>query len=772
MQSQRADSNRMLRLAIRRAVSTLVLGAPLLPVAALAAAAAGTTTTSNSSQQLTEIVVTAQRHKQLAIRAPLAITPLSGDLLQTHQLTNLSDLQALSPGVRDGETNGVNRLFIRGIGLNAFASGAESSVAYYIDGMYIGRPAFQLASFYDINRIEVLRGPQSILYGRNATAGAVNVISQSPTENLSGYLDATAGNYNLHETDGALSGRLTPGGTLLGRIAFDLDNRSGYGQDIAQHHPVNNANQQSVRGTLEFKPSDRLDIKLIGMYHREADNNYYTMAFGPYPGATLLGLSATTIPAVFPPYTGGTIPAGIAVLNSQNAATGLAGNTNQRSIQMATLHVDYRLSDTLQLHSVTGWLNGDRHNATDSENTSAGLGNTFYNEQSNEASEEAWATFHNSRWDVIGGADYYHEKVRNYVLVPFAQFGPDVNYIQKGQMPIDAYAAYAQATFSVLPKLRLTVGGRYSHEKRSSTGSFASIAFAPISTNPLELVQVPPTPINQSKTWSDFTPMGRVEYDFMEDSLVYFSYTQGFKSGTFNVGEINPAINPEKITSYELGLKSLLLDQRLEITSAAFYYNYTNLQVNKIIGIATVTTNAAAAKVKGLELQVRARPTGALGVDGSVTYLDPKFTSFDSVNSLTPALTGLPASDFVAPGQNLSGNLLPGAARVTANLGLNYTVSVATGGSVTGQVDASYASRIFFSEFNDPVLSQAPVTRLNGSLRYDSENGKWYVSAWGKNLTNRLVWSNKTLGIALWGYPIYGAVDPPRTFGVTAGVRF
>jgi iron complex outermembrane recepter protein len=796
MQPQCAVSNRRLRLAVRRVLSALALGAPLLPVIAAAAtvnpAAAATSANpgatsdtasaaapatdaasqSDGSRQLTEVVVTAQRRKQLAIKAPLAITALSGTQLQSQQLTDVDDLQALSPGIRDGETNGVNRLFIRGIGLNAFASGAESSTAFYQDGLYIGRPSFQLTDFFDVDRIEVLRGPQSILYGRNATAGAVNVISRAPTDELSGYLDETAGNYNLHQTQGALSGPLTPDHVLLGRIAFDLVNRSGYGWDEAQNHPVNNANEQSVRGTLELKPSDALDIKLIGFWHHEGDNDYYTMAYGPYPGATLAGLSATQIPAAFPPYTGGVIPAGIAVLNSQNAATDLAGNTNHRSLQMITMPIDFRVNDNLALHSVTGWLNGNRHNGTDSENTSAGLGNTFYNERSNEASEEAWATFHTSRWDVVGGADYYHERVGNYVLVPFAQFGPSVNYIQQGQMPIKAYAAYAQATYSILQKLRLTAGGRYSEERRTSTGSFASIAFMPSPVNPLGLVQVAPTPIDQGKTWSDFTPMGRMEYDFTENTLAYFSYTQGFKSGTFNVGQINPPIDPEKITSYELGAKSLTLNGRLELTGAGFYYNYTNLQVNKIIGIATVTTNAAAAKVKGVEMQVRARPVAGLGLDGSLTYLNTEFTSFYSINSLTPALTGLPAADFAAPGQNLSGNMLPGAPKLTADAGFDYTADVPTGGSVTGQADASYASRIFFSEFNDPVLSQSPVTKINASLRYDSADGKWYVGAWGKNLTNRLVWNNKALGIQLWGYPIYGSVDPPRTFGVTAGVKF
>ena len=708
-------------------------------------AGAGIPATAAREAQLDEIVVTAQKREQRAIDTPLSVTALDAAAMKEHQVQGFEDLQAISPGIQNGEQFGGNRLFIRGIGLTSFASGADPSAAFYVDGVYIGRPSEQLGSFYDVDRVEVLRGPQGALYGRNATAGAVNLITNAPTAEMSGYLDETIGNYDLHRTQGAFSGPLNDSGTLLGRVAFDFLNHSGYGYDYGSNHPINDANRQNARFTLEYKPSDKVDLKVISEFTHEADDDYYVADFGAYPGNTLAGL-----------HQNGPIPPGIAVIDSQNVATNLTGLTNKRSGEAVTADLGIDLTDQLHFSSITGWRHFDRHNAENCDGTSAGLGNCAYNEWDRQISQEFALGFHDEHWNVIGGLDYYHEDLQNFVPVPFTQFtnvfGPGVPlYQQDGQMPIDAYAAFAQATYSVVPDFRVTLGGRYSDETRKTTGFF---------------VGIPPVtmPIDQSKTWSAFTPKVGVEYDVAKDVLWYASATNGFKSGTFDVGQINPPIDPEKIWAYETGLKGEFLDRRLELTTAIFYYKYTNLQVNKIIGLGTLTVNAASAKNKGIEVQMRAKPTSQFTVDGNITVLDATFTQFDSVNPLDTSPNPQP--------QNLAGNLLPGASKVTADVGLAYAFPITGGASVTARTDASYASRIYFSEFNDAALSQAAVTRINAQLRYDSASGKWYASLWGKNVTNQLVATAKILTVALWGYPIYGSVAPPATYGAEFGIKF
>src|SRR5437868_5312491 len=228
MAPQRAASIRQYLLNLRSlslAVPLVFFLSPGLSHAdAPADAAGGPADAPADSGGLQEIVVTAQKRAQLALETPLSLTALDAASLQDRQVKALEDISMVSPGIRSGEQNGVNRLFIRGIGLSSFASGADPSSAFYVDGVYVGRPTEQMSSMYDIDRVEVVRGPQGTLYGRNATGGAVNVITKAPTAETSGYMELTAGNYDLHETRGAVSGALNSSRTLLGRLAFDLEN--------------------------------------------------------------------------------------------------------------------------------------------------------------------------------------------------------------------------------------------------------------------------------------------------------------------------------------------------------------------------------------------------------------------------------------------------------------------------------------------------------------------------------------------------------------------
>ena len=726
-----------------------VLGcAVLVPYVAIAQTAVDSTknTAGAGGAQLDEIIVTAQKREQRAIDTPISVSAFDATALADHQVTSLVDLAFVSPGIRDGQQNGVNRIFIRGIGLTSFSSGADPSSGFYVDGIYIGRPTEQLSSMYDVERLEVLRGPQGTLYGRNSTGGAVNVITAAPTSEFSGYINQSVGNYDLHETQGAISGPLNSSGTVLGRIAYDFLNRGGYGEDFGTHHPVNDANKQNVRGTLEFKINDRTDLKLIAEFTHEKDNDYYTQAFGAYPGYTLAGLQGPSNPV------NGKVPAGISINNSQDVATALPDGTNHRTGEALTADLRIDLTDNLRFTSLTGVRNFNRYNANNSDNTSAGLGSSLFREWDHQISQEFQLSYHDSKWDSVGGLYLYNEHIKNFTQVPFPQFtdvfGPgEAIYAQSGTMPINAIAAYAQSTYAVLPDFRVTLGGRFSAEERHSVGYFTGIPPGVVA-------------IDQEKTWRSFTPKVGLEYDLAKDTLVYASVTDGFKSGTFEIGQVNPAIDPEKIWAYEVGLKSEFFDRRLDFTSAAFYYNYKDLQVNKIIGISLVTVNAASAKNEGIELATRAKVTSQFTVDANFTYLKATFTDFTSTNPVT------------SEDQDLSGKMLPGAPKVNAGLGAAYDVPLSNRGNITFRAEAAYTSKIYFSEFNVDALAQGGVTKLNASAKYTSPSGKWTATLWGKNVTDRFIASNKVVTIALWGYPIYGSVEPPATYGLTVGYKF
>lgn len=703
-----------------------------------------------------DIVVTAQRRKQTALKTPLSLTAIDGNALRENHISNLSDLEALSPGIRSAQQTGVNRLFIRGIGLNSFASGADPSVAFYVDGVYVGRPTEQITSFYDLDRVEVLRGPQGALYGRNATGGAVNLITAEPTTTLGGYLNLSGGNYGLVEGEGAINVPLSANGDLRMRTAAHLLSHDGYGYDVTANHAVNDAKDQDIRTTIQYNPSSAVDIKLIGQYHHELDNNNYTSSFGAYPGYVLQGVSGTTTP---PP---ASLPLqGIAVINSQNAATDLPGYTNRREGYALSLVGKFELANNLTLTSITGWRQFDRYNASDSDGTSAGLGNTFYTEDSSQISHEFDLNYSTRDLVITSGVSYYHEKIANHVFVPFVQYG--LQYIQNGHMYIDAYSGFAQATYSIMPSLRLTAAGRYTSEKRNEIGTFTFTAV---------------TDTSGEKTFNKFNPTFRAEYDITPKILAYVSATNGFKSGTYNIGQVNPVIEPETIWAYEAGIKGRAFDNALEFTGAYFHYDYSNLQVGKVIAISTVTTNAASAKTDGVELTLKGRPTPQFTIDTNITYLLSKFSNFCSINPLYQSGTGVapgaPACDGLTvqtTGQNLAGHQLPGAPKLAATLGLQYEIPLKDDAKLVAHSEFIYTSRIYFDEFNDINTSQAKVVKTNLSLMYDSGKS-WTLSVWGKNVTNQLTAANKLITIQLWGYPIYGAVEPPATFGGTLGVKF
>jgi iron complex outermembrane recepter protein len=729
-----------------------------------------------------DIIVTAQKREQLAIKTPLSLTALDTALIKSKQVNAMTDLQFVSPGIRSGQQQGVNRIFIRGIGLTSFAAGADSSIAFYEDGVYIGRPTAQLTSFFDIERIEVLRGPQGALYGRNATGGAVNLIANEPTKELSGYANFTAGNYKHFQGEGAVSGPLNADGSLRARLAGFVIDRGGYGRDVVQNYPVNNAKAQSFRGTLQYNPSDAVDIKLIGNYHHEKDNNNSTSGHGAYPGYVLEGVSGA------PPF--GALTPGRAIVNdgrnpvflqcpnllpclgvkvdAQDVATSLPNGTNARKGYALTLDGKFELTDELSLTSITGWRKFNRFNASDSDATSVALGNTFYTEKSKQVSQEFTLNYSNGPLDLIAGAVYFHETLDNLVNVPFPQFGPGIFYQQLGVLKINAKAAYLQGTYAVTPAVRITAAGRYSSETRKSDGVFTFFV---------------DTPLSDKKTWHAFNPKFGIEFDLAPKTLLYASVTNGFKSGTFNVGQVNPAINPEKIWAYEAGIKSRLLDDMLEISAAAFHYQYKDLQVSKVIAIAVQTANAAAAKNTGFEMSIKARPTSQLTLDANFTYLKARFTEFLSANALVPLgptdpgfaaflaqNPGKPIS-FVGTEQNLKGYRLPGSPRIQFTLGGQYVVPLSNDAEITLRADGAYSSRIEFSEFNDINFSQKSVFKTNLYAKYDSGKS-WTVALWGKNVTNRQTAGNKLLTIQLWGYPIYGSMDAPRTFGGTVGVKF
>jgi len=692
---------------------------------------------------LEEVIVTAQKRQENVQDAALAITAISGHDLEARNFESLFDLNQFSPSVISGQIGGMNRLFIRGIGMSSLAEGNDPSSAFHVDGIYVGRPSAQLTSMFDIDRIEIVRGPQGTLYGRNATGGAVNVITRKPTEDFEGYISASFGNYKSQKYDGAISGPLNKLKTVLGRLAVSVSKNDGYVQNEYLNRKTEDQDSYGLRGTLDWDLSPSANILLSAEYSNEDDENYAAAPFGAYPGFTLF---SDTVPG---------LPKAIVGVRDKTSVSMINVNKREFSSLGGTLALD--ISENWIFKSITGWRRAAYDNTYDSDNGPVtNVGDFYADTKAEQFSEEIQFSYDSDKLQFIAGLFYFDEKVDVDRRVKFDTFfGPGNTYNPKGKMDIETWAVFSQVTYSLAQKFRLTAGGRYSAEKRYHDGAFQGADNS-----------VPPVIVVQDKSWGDFTPKLGVEYDLSDQMLLFVSYTEGFKSGSFNIGENNDDGNgnhfydPEFITAYEVGLKGSTYDDRLRFSLTGFYYDYEDLQLNKVIGISTRTVNAATAKNKGIEFEIQSFVGENFLLQADLSYLDAEFTEFDAINPLT----GL--------SEDLSGNKLPGSMEWTANLGFEWTIPVKIEGSLILNVHANYVSDRYFSEFNDPVIGQDAVTRYNSSLNYSDPAGRYTLSLWGKNLSNENVASNKFLGVDAFGFPIVGSWYPPRTYGVKLKFNF
>jgi iron complex outermembrane receptor protein len=724
----------------------------------------------NSAQ--TDIIITAQRRAESLQRVPVAVSAFTGADLMKVGVTDLASLAPRVPGVNIGTQVGGTKITIRGIGLDTLAAGAEAPIAYHQDGVFIQRTAASTASFFDIARLEVLRGPQGTLYGRNATGGAVNVISNDPTEDLEGYVQLTGGNYNLIGTEGAVSGSLANG--VRARIAFKTTDRNGYGRNIATGKRIDDQKERSVRAKLQFLPTNRLRVLLEGDYTRAHDRGngaWHYLGQGS-PGSVPLG-------TLF----GGELPSRLLDVSSDHDpyrrldAGGVSGRITY-DFSFATL-------TSLTAYRRTKWISSDDLDATDFQLFSP-LDTV---EDAKQFSQELQLSGKRERLTWLIGAFHFWERDNGFTRAGVYNglfFPPDQSYVAEGyyaggQIKTSAQALFGQATYQLLDKLSLTLGGRLSTERKTVIDRNSFDLITPISDpfrgtyNPAfgvecsKDVQVLPT-CDPSKRWSAFTPRAAVEYQATEDAMLYASATKGFRSGTYSLGATQAPVDPEYIWSYEAGLKSRWFDRRLQANLAAFYYDYSDLQVTKAAGTQTLVENAATARVKGLEAEIVGRPTDALQFDFTGSYLDAKFVSYVSADPARPLGDGVTV-DKGQPAFDLSGNHLPQAPKISFLAGAQYRMEAGVG-AFTLRGEVSHASTVFFSAFNRPEVSVGPRTRVNAYLNFATHDNRWTASLIGRNLTNKVEPTNAFVATALVGYVIDANIETPRTIALNVGYHF
>jgi len=731
---------------LARFQSTLLGGAAICWLASptqaqtQAPAAAGGETDSKPGIQ--EVVVTARKMSESVQDVPLAIDVLDAAALEQRGIVNVQSLQGQLPSIAIGEVNGIAQITSRGLGNDNFAPGSDPSVGLNVDGVVVSQPGAQLGAFFDLERVEVVRGPQGTLYGRNTTGGAINLVTRQPTADFSGYGTLTAGNYDTVTAEGAVSGPLA-GDKVRGRLAFKVDNHSGYGQNLRTGEDIDDAERTAVRASLLFLPTDKLNIAISGEYTSEDDANYQIKYLeDSFPGASL--------PSLIPP---GPQAGGSFATDRRDLNTDL-DPLNDRETASAIATVSYLATDSLTFKSISGFRRYETRSLRDFDGTDAALAASAIPMQTDQYTQELQLAYASATLKVVGGLYYYKENLQSDIRIGADALGPThlLTISQQGTVDTESVAGYANVTYYVTDELGLNAGGRWSWEKRSGDADFTQLGMV--------------FPFHTEGSVTDFTPRLGLEWQPDQDVLFYTSYAEGRKSGVIASGSTTPILRPEEVEAYEVGVKSTLFGRTLRANVSLYRYDIDDLQVSRTLpgttpgSFVSIFENAATARSQGAELELVWQPIYGLQVSSITGYSDATFQDFLTVNPLDGP-TGVV--------KNQRGNRLVQTPEWSSTFGIEYRFDVGAG-TLTANTQAQYQSRVYFTPFNDIRTSQEPVTRYDATLRFDPYDGQWHTTLWGRNLSDELVATTKF--VIASGRFISGQYTPPLTYGVTVGYNF
>ena len=767
-----------------------------------------------------DIVVTAQRREQTLQNVSVAVSAVSSDRLANAHINNLQDLQTIVPSVSFGNDFNQAKIFIRGVGANTSTTGNSTGVALHVDGAYVARAEAQLTSLFDLERVEVLRGPQGTLYGRNAVGGSINLITAKPTRDLSGYARLTYGNYNQIISEAAISGPITD--TILFRIAGKTEDRDGFGKNPVSGADVDDLNRRMVRGQLQFKFGGGTDLLLEGEYFRQNDSSgavHYRQA--SFPGVARLAPLGVGGYAVKPRDLATESQPGTDT--STYAFTGTFKSELTDNLTLVDI-ANYRrfkssLYQDLDLSAVVDSLPTNGQSTTIQERR---IDSTQY-------SNELQLNYKTDHFNAIVGGFYFHERQRpidnvglsrrNGLATNIAKYtaaGVDLNYayylcgyspsgVQGGSTVIapkrvctrsnlgdDSAAVFGQGNLDLgafaesLSTLTVKFGGRYSYEKVTSenpsvviTGGGAGVVLAPTAAG-----------THRERKFNNFSPEAGLEWKPNRDLLVYYTFSKGFKAGSGeNASGSTTIVDPEKITNHEVGIKATMLDRRLSVNLAGYTYKLYGAQYNKTIaggptGYTTIFQNAATTSAKGVELEFFGRPVTGVRVSGGLSYTRAKYDNYLTLDPLNAvniaggvpynAVTNPSPTAFGAPGGGniqLAGNQVRNTPKWAWNLHGEYDLPVrVAGGKLTLQGDVSHKSRIYFSEFQRDIESSAAYTMVDLALNFATADDRIHGQLWVKNIGDELRTSS-TFALAT-GRLLGATYLPPRTYGGTVGYKF
>ncbi|MBD2842917.1 TonB-dependent receptor [Erythrobacter rubeus] len=779
-------------------------GAPLCSLVALGAALASTPAFAQDAETATTdfeddnvIIVTAQLREEDIQDVPISITAITDETLAAARIENSQDLQFNAPNV----ILSANRnLTIRGVGSQSFGGSADTNIGVLINGVFL-QAGSTFGEFFDLERIEVLRGPQGTLFGRNTTGGLINIVNKRPTDEFEGYVQVQLENFDGRRLEGAVNIPLADG--LYQRFSAHTLNRDGYTLNLENGRQIDGRDQFSLRSSTRFEPTPTTTIDLVLNYFSEDSDRANAVKSLCTPDATFV-CSSETVDTLFPNF----FPLDFGLLSNAVRVGSFGDNPDDlREVRidtdplqdnedfLATLEINQEIGN-LRLTSVTGYRDGNSESFRDFDQgirpnafepgdyltpfgpltiTDDGNGNGVLTYLIRAGGETVTTTDYITTQEAFGTREQFSQELRlasdfdgpfNFIVGGYylwADFSGEVttylpvtrtvgDFTTSGKTDdadVESTAVFGEVYFDITPELSVLGGLRYTNDDKSITTASGFVSLG--------------EPFSDEASFNDVTGRASISWQPAPDNNIYFTYSRGFKSGGFNPGNFGtPTFQSETIDSYELGTKNTFLNNRVTVNAAIFRYDYSDLIVGNIVGTLATNVNIPSSRVQGFELETVAEPVDGLRLEGALGLLDTEIRSqFDS-------------SDPSRGGQffDLQGNDLPNAPDYTLKLAGEYTFDGGDNWTIRPRVDFYSQSSFFSREFNVPADRVDGWEQLDISVQVALKDRDWSLTGFVKNVTNNDDITFLEVNSNLVGSFRSAFLIDPRIYGVALRVGY
>ena len=732
-------------LRIGAALAALTAGAPLYAQDQPDtddAAALPDATAAAATEDEDEILVTARRRSENLQDVPIAVTAFSGEALERQGATDITDLSDTTPNVTIETSRGTNTTltaFIRGVGQQDPVAGFEAGVGLYLDDVYLNRPQAAVLEIYDVERIEVLRGPQGTLYGRNTIGGAIKYVTRRLSDDP---LLRVRGNVGTYKQADLIVSASTPlsDAVRIGASAARLS-RDGFGENLNNGLDNYNRDIWAARGTIEIEPTPNFYVRISGDYSNDNSD--------PRNGPRLITSLQTAAPVL---------------ANVYDTRAGLNSPVQDVEAYGGAVHAELKLGEAITLRDILAYRKDQSHAPIDFDSLPAADVDVPAIYRNKQFSNEFQILYESDRLQGLAGFYYLDANANNAFDVILATTSPialpGLTASTFGDVDTKTWAVFGDFTFKFTEQLALSLGGRYTHDKRNATVIRANFLNGPSPALGGAGVQLGALTSNFAgeRTFKEFTPRASISFQPSDEHSFYASYSKGFKGGGFDPRGLSTAapdlngngtreaseifdyflFDPETVDSYEIGYKASLFDRRLRLAIAGFYADYKDVQVPGSVGAVIngvptfvgVTTNAGKASFKGIETEFSAtlfrdQASGSrLNLSGTLGYLDAQYEEF---------ITNIPGT---GPVDVANFRRIQNTPKWTLSGTIDYSTRVG-GGDLSASSTLSYRSKTFQFETPSPFLDQPGYALLDASLVWSSSNDRYTIGLHAKNITDK-----------------------------------